>query len=90
MRGRGLSLGVLPGLRVFRFDATGRAILLCVLAASTALAQFHGSYNLFQKDQSAAAASEPVSIESRKRISPTGAAEYRSVDLRVNKTLVLT
>jgi hypothetical protein len=89
MRGRGSSLGVLSGRRVFRWDSAGEVILLCVLAASTALAQIHGSDNPSQKDQLAAEASEPVSIESRKSVSSPATAAARSGVLRVNETFVL-
>lgn len=74
---------------MFCGEAAGGVILLCVLAASTVLAQFPGSDNPSWKDQWVAEASVPVSIESRKSASPAPTATSRSGVLRVNKTLVL-
>jgi len=76
---------------VCRWYATWGLALLSVMTASAGLARLQERPS--EPPQTGKAASptvdEPVSIESRKGTAPNRTAPSRSVDLRVNKTLVL-
>jgi Ca-activated chloride channel homolog len=77
------------GIRVRRWCTSWGLLVLCAAAASGAVFAWQEKASDPAQTGRSGSANEPVSAESRKGAAPTHTVASRSVDLRVNKTLVL-